>query len=207
MGRGKLKQFMKKFLLNTALVTILFLAFSGCSSDSDSSCTPIPCLNGGVSNSDCGCDCPDGYTGINCATQVQPTKIKITKIRVTSFPNLKPSGFSWDALPPGFSNPDIFPYLAINDGANGLYAGLSMSDVLSNGNDIYDFIPTSPIIITNINQQLNLWLYDDDGGGNNEFMGGWNFYIYNSTSGFPTLLNVGTGNNNVKFQLTLSYEW
>jgi hypothetical protein len=200
---------MKKLLINTVLVSILLLlTFSSCSSDSDSLCTPIPCLNGGVSNSNCGCDCPQGYTGINCANQIQPTKIKITKIRVTSFPNLKPNGSNWDALPPGFSNPDIIPVLSSNSGATILFIGTEISDAVSNGNDIFDFIPNTPLIITSPLSQYGLTLYDkDDISPTLEFMGGWDFYIYNSNLGFPTTLSIGTGNNNVKFQLTLSYEW
>lgn len=173
----------------------MFATFSGCSSDSDSSTsTPTPC--------------PQGYNGTNCNTQITPSKIKITKIRVTSFPNSKPSGFPWDALPPGFSNPDIIPVLSSNSGTIILFQGTEVSDAISNGNDIFDFIPTTPIIINSPLSQYGLTLFDkDDVSPTLEPMGGWNFYPYNSTNNFPSILHVGTGTNAVKFDLYLTYEW
>lgn len=190
-----LKLIMKKLLFRSVLLLMMSVTFFNCSSDSDSSTTnPVPC--------------PQGYTGTNCATQITPSKIKITKIRVTSFPNSKPSGFAWDALPPGFSNPDIIPVLSSNSGTTILFLGTEISDAVSNGNDIFDFIPTTPIIINSPLSQYGLTLYDkDDVSPTLEFMGGWDFLIYNSTNNFPTVLHVGTGSNNVKFDLYLTYEW
>lgn len=39
-----------------------------------------------------------------------------------------------------------------------------------------------------------------------EFMGGWYFYVYNPTGGFPTTKTVGEAGP-VTFELTLSYVW
>lgn len=192
LSEKNLKSIMKKLLFSSVLVLMMSVTFFSCSSDSNSP-TPVPCSQ--------------GYTGINCSTQIQPSKIKITKIRVTSFPNLTPGGNNWDAFAaPGWENPDIFPVLFTDNGTIGLYSGLPKSDVYSNGNDVYDFIPASPIVITDVTKQLTLNLYDED-NGSIEFMGGWNFYPYSSTGGFPTLLNIGFGSGTVKYQLTLTYEW
>jgi hypothetical protein len=201
---------MRNVLKITALL-ILVLFFSGCSSDStDDGCTPITCLNGGISNSNCGCDCPQGFTGSNCSTQITPTQIRITKIRVKKFPNLKPNGSNWDVVVlPGWERPDIFP--ALFQGTTVLYAGTPINDSFSYGNDTFDFTPTSPIVITQINQQYSIILYDDDSTSINpnsyEQMGGFNFYIYNPTGGFPTTLAINNSTSDYGFELTLQYVW
>lgn len=199
---------MKKLI---AFLVVLMLNIN-CSSDSNetAACTPIPCLNGGTSNANCGCDCPQGFTGANCSTQIAPTKIRITKIRVKKFPNLNTNGNNWDSFVlPGYERPDIFPVLLLSPTV--IYAGTPINDSFSYGNDTFDFTPNTPIEITQISQQYTLRLYDDDSTTLNpntfEQMGGFTFYIYNSTSGFPTVLPVTTSTSSYGFELTLSYVW
>jgi len=86
---------MKKII---ALLFVLVLNLN-CSSDSSApACTPISCLNGGVSKPDCGCNCPQGYTGSNCGTQITPSSIYVKKIRVKKFPDTD-NGTWWDTFP------------------------------------------------------------------------------------------------------------
>ena len=190
---------------------LIIALFFGCSKDdSSSSCTPIACLNGGVSTPDCGCDCPIGFTGPNCSTQVTPTKILITKIKVKNFPNKKPDGVTtWDDfIFTSYNSPDIFPFLTL--GSITLFQGSYFQDAISNGNstDNFTWIPSAPIDIIAINSQLTLDLYDDDAGSPGyEFMGGFNFYLYNSTEGFPTTITISNSTSPYKFELTLSYVW
>ena len=191
---------------------LLIILFFGCSKDSPNttSCTPIPCLNGGVSRSDCGCNCAIGFTGSNCSTQIAPTKILITKIKVKNFPNKRSDGITtWDSyLVSSYNSPDILPLLSL--GSNTLFQGAAIQDVISNGNgtDNFTWIPTTPIQIIDINSQYSLVLWDEDGLSpfTYENMGGWNFYIYNSTGGFPPTRTVGAAGP-VTFELTLSYVW
>ena len=190
---------------------LMIAMFFGCSKDdSSSSCTPIACLNGGVSTPDCGCDCPIGFTGPNCSTQVTPTKILITKIKVKNFPNKKPDGVTtWDDfIFTSYNSPDIFPFLTL--GSITLFQGSDFQDAISNGNgtDNFTWIPSTPIEIVAINSQLTLDLYDKDAGTPGyEFMGGFNFYIYDSTGGFPTTITLSTLTSPYKFELTVSYVW
>jgi hypothetical protein len=190
---------------------LMIAMFFGCSKDdSSSSCTPIACLNGGVSTPDCGCDCPIGFTGPNCSTQVTPTKILITKIKVKNFPNKKPDGVTtWDDfIFTSYNSPDIFPFLTL--GSITLFQGSAFQDAISNGNgtDNFTWIPSTPIEIVAINSQLTLDLYDDDAGSPGyEFMGGFNFYLYNSTGGFPTTITLSNSTSPYKFELTISYVW
>lgn len=186
---------------------LIIALFFGCSKDDSSStpaCTPIACLNGGVSTPDCGCDCPQGYTGSNCGTQVTPLQILITKIKVTAFPSTTTNGNLWDQGAIGnFVRPDIFPYLTI--GSTALLQGTAVQDAVNTS--VYTWTPTTPVVLTQsqINSQFSLSLYDED-SLTNEFMGGWDFYIYNSAGGFPTTKTVGAAGP-VTFELTLSYVW
>ncbi|MEY3501613.1 MAG: hypothetical protein RL308_3286 [Bacteroidota bacterium] len=187
---------------------LIIALFFGCSEeDSSSSCIPITCLNGGTSTLDCGCNCPIGFTGSNCSTQVIPTQVKITKIRVKKFPNLKPNGSNWDTFVlPGYEKPDIFPVLFTFQGTV-LFAGTPIKDSFSYGNDAFDFIPSTPIVITQLTQMYTLILYDDDVNNSFETMGGINFYIYSSTGGFPTTIPLNNPTSDYGFELTLSYVW
>ena len=202
---------MKTIFKRLSILTVLVLLFNSCTKDSipSTACTPIPCLNGGTSRADCGCDCPQGFTGTNCGTQVTPSQIRITKIRVKKFPNLKPNGSNWDTFVlPGYEKPDIFPALFPFQGTSVLFAGTPINDSFSYGNDSFDFTPTTPIVITQINQQYTLILYDDDGSTiTPETMGGFNFYIYNSSGGFPTVMSLNSPTSSYGFELTLSYVW
>ncbi len=199
---------MKTIKLFALLMFFVSLNYS-CSSDSseDIPCTPINCLNNGVSNSNCGCDCTQGFTGSDCGTQIMPTKIKITKIVVTKFPNLKSNGTNWDSFAlTGWERPDIFPSIS-NIQGDFLFAGNPINDSFSYGNDNFVFTPNSPIEITNFSSQYTVILWDDDGVNfTPEFMGGYDFYIYQN-NGFPSILEVSTNTGLVAFKIYLNYEW
>lgn len=201
---------MKNGIVKIGMFLLLVMALGCSKDDSSSSCTPIECLNGGVSRADCGCDCPIGFTGPNCSTQVTPTKILITKIKVKNFPNEKPDGVTtWDDfIFTSFNSPDIFPFLTM--GSINLFQGAALQDVISNGNgtDNYTWTPSNPIQIISVNSQCTLNLYDEDAGNPGyEYMGGFNFPIYSSTGGFPTTITLSNPTSPYKFELTLVYVW
>ena len=209
---------MRKNIFFTFLTLSLLLS---CSSDSDSDnsgatpCTPIACLNGGVSRSDCGCNCPQGYTGSNCGTQLTPSKILISKIRVNYFNNLD-SGSNWDPSFPTSSllTPDI--YVSIQDASNNtIYSTPTYyANVLSNGTNYFDFTPTNAIqlpISTDFSS-FTIYLYDFDGADSNinsadDLMGKKLFFPYSSYGGFPTTITVTDSAYPVSFTLTVSYVW
>lgn len=194
---------MKKFLLKTALVTMMFLTFSGCSSDSDSSCTPIPCLNGGVSNSDCGCDCPQGYTGDNCSLEITPTKIKINKIRIKKFTD---SG--WDT----FNGPDIYIKLYKSNiliFTSSTYAPNAVGD----GSLYYDevFNPTFESNSTSIIFKMELLDYDgnDTPANTDDLMTTLYFSPFVGTEGlgFPSSFNIQDSSGQYRAEVFVTYEW
>ena len=195
---------MKKFLLKTALVTILFLAFSGCSSDSDSSCTPIPCYNGGVSNSNCGCDCPQGYAGDNCSIEITPTKITITKIRIKQFPNSATGG---DDLG---TNPDLF--ISLDKASTNIYVASSYyENANGNGSIFYDFNMPSGIFSTSTSTifTLRFWDYDNPPINDNDLMTTLYFSPFVSTEGlrFPSSFNIQDSSGQYRAEVFVIYEW
>ena len=184
---------------------IAFIFFLGCSSDSDSDCVPTTCLNGGVSTSDCGCECLLGYTGYDCDSQVTPSRILITKIRVIKFSNFDGVN-SWDILG---GNPDI--YIKLIKDTNPIYISGYYPNAFSSETSVYDFIPTAPIQITDVNAPYIISLFDYDGAETpvsaDDNMGFVGFFLYSSTNGFPSTINVSTSTDSIKFELTLSYQW
>ncbi len=199
-----------------ALLVVLMLNIN-CSSDSNDSaaCTPIPCLNGGTSNANCGCDCPQGYSGVNCSTQMLPTTIKITKIKVKYFPNTD-NGSSWDISLPTAANasPDIYVTLQNSNNIELYNSPNYFSNVLSNGTNTWDFIPSTPISVPFIYfNSLKIRLYDFDGAVSNindgvdDLMASSIFNVYNSTGGFPTTIELLNTATPIGYELTLQYTW
>lgn len=145
-------------------------------------CAGVTCLNGGtcVNGS---CNCTTGYTGSNCGTEVTPSSMRITKIVVTDFEN---SG--WDTFPA--SSPDIFINVRTGTSCSpsgGLYTSSYYQDAYPGPN--YDFIPSSPIVITNPTAPIAICLYDDDVSGE-DFMIGVNFTPYQNGNNFPSSRNL-----------------
>jgi hypothetical protein len=204
---------MKTVLSRLSVLIIAFLFFN-CSSDSGNApCVPITCLNGGISTPECGCNCPQGYTGSDCSTQITPAKIIITEIRVKYFQNTDAGSF-WDASFPTAANAyaDIFLTLQ-NSSLTEIYRSPTYyKNVLSDGTAYYDFVPANPISITSVNSGFVLNLWDYDGADSNfissdDDMGFVVFNLYKSTGGFPTTITVSDTTIPLSFELTLSYTW
>jgi hypothetical protein len=202
---------MKTVLSRLSVLIIAFLFFN-CSSDSgDTQCVPITCLNGGSSTTECGCNCPQGYTGSDCSTQITPTKITITKIRVKYFPNTD-AGSSWDFSNTTVAYPDIFLTLK-NSSLTEIYRSPTYyKNVLSDGTAYYDFVPATSISITSVNSVFVLNLWDYDGADSNisssdDDMGFIVFNIYNSVGGFPSTISVLDTSKSLGFELSLTYTY
>ncbi len=189
-----LKLNMKKLFVKSVLVLAMSVTFFSCSSDSDSSTpTPVPC--------------PQGYTGTNCNIPITPTKIKITKFKVTNFPNVEDNGTNWD-LSPNIVYPDI--YLQFD---SYVMNGTIYNDVLSTGTNSFNFILSTPIEITTVNNlhtvYLGDWDLNDSPSNSNDLMAQIDFYPYQSINGFPSTLTLIENNTSSAFkvELTLTYEW
>lgn len=203
---------MKNIILKL-LVFTLIISSLGCSKDSTSDCIPITCLNGGTSNSDCGCNCLQGYTGKNCSNQITPSKIIISKIRVKYFPNTD-NGSTWDISLPSANNsyPDVYVSLSMLDTV--IYnSTIYYTNVISDGSNNFDFVPSTPISITSVNSSFIINLFDYDGSDSNindnvdDLMAYKVFNLYSSTGGFPSTLTIEDNSKPFAVELSLSYQW
>lgn len=197
---------MKTIKLFALLTFFTFLNYS-CSSDSseDITCTPIICLNNGVSNSDCGCDCPEGYGGENCNTIIQPLKVVITKVVVKSFSNSNDSGFRWD----GNNDADI--YIKFNNGTADVYDHPAYLPNAFGGTNLnYEFILNPNLEITNVNSVMfiELWDYDlgDIPSNADDFIILAPFLPFNGSS-FPSVITVNSLTTPASFEIHLTYQW
>jgi len=125
--------------------------------------------------------------------------MRITSITVTSFPATD-GGAGWDLT----SGADIFPILSL--GGTTLW---NSPNYVTNANpsNEYLFTPSPSIVLSSPTSQYTLRLYDYDSPSPDDYMGGVNFTPYNSTSGFPTTINLAPSGAAVTFRLTVSYVW
>lgn len=153
--------------------------YSGPQCEDFNACLNVTCLNGGTCVNGV-CNCSTGYTGADCGSEVTPTSMRITKITVTDFVN---SG--WDVFPA--SSPDIFVNVRTGStcsASGGLYSSGFHQDAYPGPN--YDFVPTTPIVISNPTATIVICLYDDDLSGQ-DYMAGVQFEPYQSGADFPSV--------------------
>ena len=194
---------MKKIIV---LLIVLLITLS-CTSDSNDpvACTPIPCLNGGTSNANCDCDCPQGFGGVNCSAILTPTKVIITKVILKAFDNLNTSGIGHD-----FANgPDV--YIKINSGTTVLYDHPTFYTNATSGlNTNYEFILNPILQVTNVNSPLiiSLWDYDlgDTPSNADDNMASAAFFPFNGNN-FPSSIVVTDPSTATKFEIYLTYQW
>jgi hypothetical protein len=189
---------MKSKLLFGFAVTTLFLTatvFTSCEKDP---CEDVTCLNGGTCI-DGECDCPEGYTGSDCGDQITPSNIRVSKISITKFPSYN-NGSDWDTWSAG---PDI--YVLIKKNSTTIHEQPTMWEDADAAQD-YTYEPNSPIDLSEPTVQYTISLYDYDSTGDNDFMGGINFYPYSSDNDFPNTLYIDAGGD-VSFELDVSYAW
>jgi len=185
---------------------MLGLAMFSCSSSDSDSCEPITCFNGGISTSDCGCDCPEGYTGANCSVEVEPATITITKVIVKVFPNTN-NGSGWDVGIPNPSDalPDI--YITFQDSnLNVIYnSPVYYENAISGGGIFFEFTPNLQISNFANPYLVNIWDYD--ASSDDDFMTSYGFFVYTVNQGFPEIITVVNQSAEILVDLELSYQW
>lgn len=180
---------MKYLIFSLSLFFLTFLA--SCKKDP---CKNIVCENGGICVNGT-CDCPEGYEGPSCGDQVTPDVIRLSSIKVTSFPPTD-NGAGWDLT----SGADI--YVVLSKGNTVLF---NSSTYYQNASETqtYDFNVNGWIDLDDPNSTYNIRLFDYDDFDADDFMGGYNFVPYSSTNGFPSTLALGNGQ--LVFELEISY--
>jgi hypothetical protein len=136
---------------------------------------------------------------------ITPTSVKITKIKVKKFPDSN-NGNWWDTFP----NSDADIYLTVENSAfTVLYNHPTYySNATGLGTSTYDFIPATPINLTNVTSNYLINLYDYDNSVSSELISvlAWSPFSTSQTS-FPTTRTVVNGTNTFECELTLQYTW
>ncbi len=165
-------------------------------------CETLVCLNDGVCANG-KCNCPDGYTGVDCGSQKVPAKIRITKIRVTRIP-LTNNGEPWDLDQGWESAPDINILIERN--------GVKFYE---HPHYIWNADPSLPhefkpaplyhIDMLHPTDTYKITLFDFEAWyGNLEYMGSLEYIPYSDGNHFPQSLTLDEGGD-VAFELVVEY--
>lgn len=190
---------------NLSILSLLLIFIVSCSKDDNNdACSPINCLNGGTQTVNCGCDCPDGFSGSDCSTKLTPSSIKITKVDVKKFPDTN-NGNWWDILP----NSDADIYFTIqNESQVEIYEHPTKYEDASGLNITYPFTLDPALTINNVTNFHRIYLYDDDGLLAHDLIDHIIFKPYDSLrEGFPTNLTITNLTDTFECDITLEYNF
>ncbi len=192
---------MKKALTILSFALFISIVFYGCKNEPDP-CENLLCLNGG-NCVDGLCDCPTGYGGLQCETELTPTKVLITKIVLTKFPSFDPSGGEWD--PDDHTGPDL--YIRIVKGKTEIYKSTKkIWDVKLNQEYTFD-LSSSPVELTSITSKHKIQLWDFEDYNNDDFMGEYEFIPFHSGENFPDKYDLGDHWSEVGYTVHVEYEF
>ena len=139
--------------------------------------------------------CDTGYRDDDCEVQIIPSNIRVSSIVVTEFPNLNNGSF-WDTD----SFPDIYPVVSLIGNTVIYNANTVDSNVVSPGRYGFD----GPFDLNPLTA-YKFTLRDFDAGSTDPIMGTFDAVVYNSTNGFPAIVNLE--DKGLKLQLNVSYEF
>jgi hypothetical protein len=162
--------------MNKLLLPIAFLlALSSCNKDDSGTC-------------------PEGYTGENCSTQITPSRITMSEIILTDFPEQ-----NWDTG----SGPDL--KVMLTKGSDTLYLSPQYyNDVTAKAE--FSYVLPTPVGTNDMEAEYTLHAFDFDNGAL-EPMGSVTFDIYDNGAGFPTRREVDCDGCAVAFKVRLQYQW
>jgi hypothetical protein len=169
-------------------------------------CENVICYNGGVCvNGDC--DCPPGFIGANCQTELAPEYMRITGVSLNKWPEKRRSGENWDLQVGHFNNtttPDIFFEFQKNGvsiGKTDHYSNCTLSGSPYEYSGFSYTVPVSAEIL------VKIWDYDKNqfDGYINDEMTSAKFVPLDWSSGLKDKLSISKGNPGFAFDLHV--EW
>lgn len=190
---------MKNLFAFTIMMSTIALTFSSCSEEVADPCDGIVCVNGDCVNGNC--DCEQGWSGSDCSTQLTPTSMSITSIKITRFPATDSNGAGWDL----FDGPDVYVQITGAGGVIGIETGYIEN---ANPQQDYTFSPSSWSTnndFADVTSQYTISAYDYD-GIDDDLLGGIYFTPYSTQGGFPTTQILDAGGS-VAFEVNYSYNW
>jgi len=172
-------------------------------------CDFVTCLNGGECNG-FSCDCPEGFEGIDCAIQIEPSFLEITEIILNEFPDKTDEGLAWDADSteyfPAFEDnpfPDVYFVLSNLNGI--IYQRTASILNVEPGMEPSLRMVEGPLRIEELYLEHKISLLDFDAAGNMDLMDQVTFFPYETDNSFPESIEVSNGIT--KFTLFLNYNY
>jgi hypothetical protein len=163
-------------------------------------CYGVKCLNGGTCING-SCNCPTGYSGANCSIARIPVSFTINKIVVNKYPVATPTGYYWDPGTTTTKYPDIYLDIEVGTSTNGARSTSISYDVNS--------LPITYAV--NYTMVLGfkyaIALYDYDGSGVQDFMGGIYFSPADYKTGFPSTIPLSISNPSISYTLYVTWNF
>lgn len=191
-------------LLKLLTLFTLFAAvsLSSCRKETPDPCEGITCVNDGVCINGT-CDCPTGYSGAACQTELTPISVTITKVVVSNYPVVDGSGGSWDLSTGGD------PYIVIARGQSANYINQPHYEHPSyyenaTGQTL-TYTLSAPYTITEPNSQWSILLWDHDSPDPDDFMTGLFHAPNDQAAGFPASYILDSGVFRVEVFVTWNF--
>lgn len=160
-------------------------------------CKDVECNNGGRCDEG-ECICVDGYSGEDCSTALEPTKIRITSIEIQDFPD-DDAGADWDPLIE--TDPDIIIKLTRVSDGNQIYESGNFDNVAPGTQFSIDALT---IDVISVSEEFTLSMRDYDQTSADDPMGDITFNLWTGGSFPPTKIVEDTALG-IKYVLHLSY--
>ena len=182
------------------LLTLFALAaFSSCQKPPPDPCEGITCANDGVCINGT-CDCPTGYSGATCQTQLTPISMTVTKIVIDKYPLVNPVGGNLDPSSGG----DPYPVIS-NTWTTSSYGNISyihptpIEDVTGQS---LTYILSTPFTLSQLDSEWYIQLWDDDLPFPPDPMAELQYIPNDHAAGFPSSYVLDSGDFRVELFVT-----
>ncbi|MCB0567933.1 MAG: hypothetical protein H6573_32215 [Lewinellaceae bacterium] len=183
---------MKNVILFALLIGIL-TGMSSCIEEDP--CMDVYCENGGTCDEG-RCDCPEGFTGAYCETELLPKYFRAERVVVSSYPYYRPGGGNWDPDGPA----DLVARIYSND--NPLTSTETVEDAFLNAS-----LEFQHKVRLYVHDELKLQLYDRDSETHGESMGYYTFYLRDWAQNKPPYVELYNPNTVHKIRMRLYGKW
>jgi len=145
-----------------------------------------------------------GSGGSNSITKVvniknAPTKLKMTKLTLTDYPQTNSSGGGWD----NNSGPDIYYKIMDENQTTTYFTGGTHSDVAYNDLPLI-YTTGLPVTFIDLDEKYTIVFYDYDNVGSDDFIGGY-YFTPSDRNGYPSVISFSSSTSDLKFEIEVTW--